>query len=150
MDKRTDVKDMETVSKAESQKYLKKQKEREDKAKARENSMFDLLNSACGSGSTTSQFTVKKNSISSNTSPPKVSNQVKGLKLSQSIEKLKGDILRLEESARRHQGKDQATYNMLQSRLKIKKTELISIEKDANNHELEKAKERERKKITVF
>ena len=166
VEKRLEIKDMERVSQIESEKHTAKylrQKKREEQNKAKEESMFNFLNAACTSRSsnqsTDNPMSIRKNSNKPNSNSNSDSSmkssdvetqQVKSFKLSQSIDKIKGDITRLEESAKRHKGRDEKMWNILQSKLRIKKTELQKLQQDSSSCEREKARVRDRQKLTVF
>ena len=160
VEKRLEIKDMERVAKSDSEKHSAKylrQKKREEKNKAKEESMFNFLNAACTSRSSQSDnpITIRKNSnsgggSSSSTKSSDDTQQVKSFKLSQSIDKIKGDINRLEESAKRHKGRDEKMWNFLQSKLRSKRSELQKLQQDSSSCEKEKARVRDRQKLTVF
>ena len=167
VEKRLEIKDMERVSQIESEKHSAKylrQKRREEKNKAKEESMFNFLNAACtsraNSQSADNPITIRKNSNSSSSNSNSTSStkskldvdtqQVKSFKISQSIDKIKGDITRLEESAKRHKGRDEKMWNFLQSKLRNKRSELQKLQQDSSSCEREKARVRDRQKLAVF
>ena len=141
----------ECEAQASSSLQLRKEKKKSSKRKDSSN-MFDLLNVACSSRS--SSLTTSK---SSSASEPKPSSStasplnVQSVNQDLAIAKMRQEVLRLKESAsRQNKAKDPATFKSIQARLEMTQSKLMSMEKRSSSIDKDKMLARERKRLTNF
>ena len=141
----------ECEAQASSSLQLRKEKKKSSKRKDSSN-MFDLLNVACSSRS--SSLTTSK---SSSASEPKPSSStasplnVQSVNQDLAIAKMRQEVLRLKESAsRQNKAKDPATFKSIQARLEMTQSKLMSLEKRSSSIDKDKMLARERKRLTNF
>lgn len=141
----------ECEAQASSSLQLRKEKKKSSKRKDSSN-MFDLLNVACSSRS--SSLTTSK---SSSASEPKPSSStasplnVQSVNQDLAIAKMRQEVLRLKESAsRQNKAKDPATFKSIQARLEMTQSKLMSLEKRSSSIDKDKNLARERKRLTTF
>ena len=145
------AKDAEEVSVSASKKsnarFVKQQK-REQEAKEKQESMFNIINSACGGSSRQSNFLRKESKSSSEVEKPTESDKVRAFKLGQQMEKIRSDISRLEESLKRH--KDKVTQESLSSRIRAKNEHLKKLEQEKNKVDQNSDRKSARQKLSIF
>ena len=117
--------------------------------------MFDLLNVACSSRS--SSLTTSKSSSAASASEPKPSSStasplnVQSVNQDLAIAKMRQEVVRLKESAsRQNKAKDPATFKSIQARLEMTQSKLMSLEKRSSSIDKDKNVARERKRLTTF
>ena len=144
----------ECEAQASSSLQLRKEKKKSSKRKDSSN-MFDLLNVACSSRS--SSLATSKTSSASSASGSKPSSStasplnVQSVNQDLAIAKMRQEILRLKESAsRQNKAKDPATFKSIQARLEMTQSKLMSLEKRSSSIDKDKILARERKRLTTF
>ena len=141
----------ECEAQASSSLQLRKEKKKSSKRKDSSN-MFDLLNVACSSRS--SSLTTSKSSTASEPKPSSSTASplnVQSVNQDLAIAKMRQEVLRLKESAsRQNKAKDPATFKSIQARLEMTQSKLMSLEKRSSSIDKDKNLARERKRLTTF
>jgi len=125
-----------------------KQQKREQEAKEKQESMFNIINSACGGSGRQSNFLRKESKSTSEVEKPTESDKVRAFKLGQQMEKIRSDISRLEESLKRH--KDKVTQESLSSRIRAKNEHLKKLEQEKNKVDQNSDRKSARQKLSIF
>ena len=124
-------------------------KEHEQEAKEKQESMFNIINSACGGSGRQSNFLRKESKSSAEVEKSTESDKVRAFKLGQQIDKIRSDISRLEESLKRA-GKDKVTQESLSSRIRAKREHLKKLEQEKSKVDQNSDRKSARQKLSIF